>query len=234
MPTASELALEERDLWFDLAGRWSRRYSPEVWDDRPPTEAAVVVFFDPMPDLSRRASVWGHDLPGADLASLAAFASALADLEGDSWSSEKPDLATRAYETRRFLLGDRVIHWAVPWLDAVGRSYPAHHDAAHHDRDALLGLADVMRVAPELPGAEGLQVAGEDSFGPTEIVAGEAWVGSLWSGALTLDGMSEMGDSAEFYVAAATKWAELADRRPGSAQLWLDLAARARRTASAI
>lgn len=229
MPTASDVAHEERDLWLEVAGHWDSEQVPEVWEDRPPTEKSVVVFFDPMPDLTRRASDWGHRLPGPDLASLSSFASGLADLEADSWASDKPDLATRAYEARRRLVGDRVIHWAVPWLDVVGRCYPAHRDIAHRDHDALLELADVMRVAPELPGTEGLRVAGEDSFGPTEITS-DAWTTSLWSGALIVGGLGEIVDLQAFYRAAATQWGEVADLHPGSRQLWLDLAARARHT----
>jgi hypothetical protein len=232
MPTASDLALEERDFWLEMTDRWTNGFAPELWEDRPPTEKDVVVFFDPGPDLARRASEWGHDLPDVDLASLAAFASGLADLEAGSWSSDEPDLATRAYEARRFLLGDRLIHWAVPWLDVVGRRYPKYEDAAHHDRDTLLKLADVMRLAPELPGREGLLVEGEDSFGPMEVPAGEPWTSSLWSGALILEGVGENDDLTAYYEAAATRWGDLATRHPGSAQLWLDLAVRARATAS--
>jgi hypothetical protein len=232
MPTASDLALEERDFWLDLAGRWGPKDASDLWADRPPKEKAVVVFFDPGPDLNRRAAEWGHELPDVDLPSLSAFASGLADLEAESWLTDKPDLATRAYEARRFLVGDRVLHWAVPWLDAVGCCYPAHEEPAFSDRDTLLGLADIMRVSPELPGVEGLLVEGEDSLGPNENLEGSAWSSSLWSGALILDAMGEIADLAAFYETAAAHWSDLADRHPGSAQLWLDLAARARHTAS--
>ena len=36
------------------------------------------------------------------------------------------------------LTSDRLIHWAVPWLDAAGRCYPSHRHRAHQARDVLL------------------------------------------------------------------------------------------------
>lgn len=196
MPTASERARAEKQGWMNLAGLAA-----------PPSEKDVVVFYDPAPDLRRRG------IADDDLASLARFASGLCEAEARGWEEEDRDVATRAYEERRFLVGDRIIAWAVPWLDAVG---------AHEERDFLLDRGDEMRVAPILPGREGLQPAGEDSFG--SLRQGIGMVDSLWSGAVTFDSPPD-------YLKAATKWEALAAEHPGSAQLWTDLAERARRSA---
>ena len=230
MPTASERALSEAADWQRLAGHWDSEETPDVWADRPPREKDVVVFYDPGEDLNKRVGDWGHRLPDHDLASLAGFAAALARTEAEGWDSGAGDIATRAYEARRFLLGDRVLHWAVPWLDAVGQSYARYRDHAHTDRDFLLNLADEMRVAPTIPGREGLVAEGEDSFGPLDTNADrDAWVSSLWSGDLTL---RPTGDLATTYESAATRWRAFAVRHPGSAQIWTDLADRATTTAA--
>lgn len=230
MPTASERALTEAAGWQRLAGHWGSQETPEVWADRPPREKDVVVFYDPREDLDKRVGDWGHRLPDHDLASLAQFAAALAGTEAEGWDSGAGDIATRAYEARRFLLGDRVLHWAVPWLDAVEQSSAKHRGHAQADRDFLLNLADEMRVAPAIPGREGLVAEGEDSFGPLDTNANQdAWVSSLWSGHLIL-GPTE--DLATDYRAAATRWRAVAVRHPGSAQIWADLADRATTTAA--
>lgn len=237
MPTATEEAAAERDFWADLSGRWTDSHAPELWNDRPPTETSVVVFFDPIEDLERRARRWGHGLAGADLASLSEFAAGLASVEARSWSQDAPQTATQAYEARRFLVGDRLIHWAVPWLDSVGRCFPMHRLAAHDDRDRLLEIAETMRVAPATASREGLYMEGEDSFGPMEIPASDMWFRSLWSGDLifdtTLGSMSEAAtsDLTVLYEVSAGRWDGFAERYPGSAQIWLDLSERAVRTA---
>jgi len=191
MPTASERTRAEADQWA--------RMSPLT-----PTEYEVVGTYDPGSDLDRRAAEWGHQLANHDLGAIALFAAALAHTEADSWDDGTFDIATRAYEARRFLLGDRIIHWAVPWLLAEGPG-----DVASF----LLDLGDEMRVAPALPGNEGLQVAGEDSFGPLVPRDG------LLSGWVTLSEPPE--DLGRF-------WNQMATDHPGSAQLWLDLSVRAR------
>jgi hypothetical protein len=199
-----------------------------------PSEQGVVVFFDPMDDLERRSSDWGFVLRRPHLDELARFASALADAEARAWADDVPDLAVRAYESRRLLLGDRLVHWAVPWLDAVGRWYPERGDSAVGDRDTILEIADEMRIAPALTGSEGLVVPGEDAFGP--IVADvplRSLLRSLWSGDVLRAPAIDPPDAA-LYEAARDRWASLADGHPGSAQLWLDLANRAVQTARAL
>ena len=193
MPTASEIARIEAEGWVELADHWA---------SEKPTELDVVVFHDPSDDLVRRAAAWGHQLPSVDLSALSLFAAALAIKEAEAWEERTLDLATRAYEARRFLLSDRIIHWAVPWLISVG---------ADDDLRFLLDLADEMKVAPQLPGTEGLVVEGEDSYGPIDEIRGllSGWVGE-----------SERPDNLSRF------WQELAADHPGTAQLWLDLAAR--------
>lgn len=240
MRTASERATEERDFWVGLAQHWNRDTSAELWSDRRPSEKAVVIFHDPREDLNRRATRWNHQLPGTDLASIALFAAGLAAAEADSWDRDIGDIATRAYEDRRFLVGDRLIHWAIPWLDTVGRCYSAYEALAHGDRNDLLHLAEEMRVAPALAGQEGLSLEGEDSYGPVEMTPGPQWLRSLWSGALILDptapstGETLGPDLRLIYDSSGMRWSGFATRYEGSARLWLDLADRARRTVAAI
>lgn len=251
MPTASEASTAEAHRWSEVASRWGEERARELWDDRPPTERAVIVFYDPVRDLAKRASNWGYELEGPDLRSLALFAAALARAEAEGWQTGTGDVATRAYEARRFLLADRILHWAVPWLDAAARWFPRFSDSARADRDFLLDLGDDMRVAPIMPGSEGLVVEGEDSYGRIGRIGDrDRWVSSLWSGYLMLwaewDSISDAGrqgpspkarlgdlagdELAVLYEVAANRWTELAERHPGSAQMWADLAERARAT----
>ena len=241
MPTASEASSEEARRWSGLAERWGRDRWPEVWDDRPPTEKAVIVYFDPIEDLTSKARRSGHDLADASLPALARFAADLAGDEGLHWSAGEADLATRAYEQRRFLIGDRVAHWAVPWLDAVGRCYPATREKAHADRDFILAVADEMRIEPAVSGRIGLVIEGEDSYGPLEMSDDlDRWFSSLWSGHLILRATwaslrgelpyPSYDELALLYEVAGQRWRGVAGRHPGSAQIWLDLSARADRT----
>ena len=231
MPTATERALAEKELWAGLGDHWSHEAVPELWADRSPTEVDVVVFYDPAANLNRRAGEWGHELPGHDLSSLASFALGLAAAEADAWETGTRDIATRAYEARRFLLADRMVHWAVPWLDTVGRDNDSHRETAHSDRDILLAFGDEMRVAPLTPGREGLHVEGEDSFGPLDHNQRNLpdWIRSVWSGAIVLKADSS-SDLVGLFEDAANRWSQLASDHPGSAQLWVDLSERAART----
>jgi hypothetical protein len=208
--TAPERARAEADRWVELARHWT---------ESGPTETAVVVFYDPKTDLERRASDWGHTFDAVDLSALALFAAGLAITEAEAWEEETLDVATRAYEARRFLLGDRIIHWAVPWLEAM---------QARSDCGFLLDLADEMQLAPQLPGREGLQAHGEDSYGPIGVGVGDTR--SLWSGAVIL---KSPDDPVHLYRQASARWDELAQARPGSSQLWADLSERAAASADA-
>jgi hypothetical protein len=208
-----------------------------IYDDVAPSELAVVAFYDPMDDLERRTSDWGFALERPHLDKLARFASSLADAEGRAWADGVPDLAMRAYETRRLLLADRIAHWAVPWLDAVARWYPERGDWAVGDRDTILEIADEMRIAPALTGSEGLVVPGEDAFGP--IVADvplQHLLQSLWSGDVTFGTAAAEPQPLlrGRYAAAGQRWRALAEAHPGSARLWFDLADRADRTAATL
>ena len=191
-PTASEKTRTERARWAELATHST------------PTERELMLTYDPESDLDRRAGEWGHQFAEHDLGSIALFAGALAQTEANAWDDGTLDIATRAYEARRFLLSDRIIHWAVPWLLASG-------DA--DDAEFLLDLGDEMRVAPALPGHEGLVAKGEDSYGSLDQTGG------IWSGWV---GVSAQPEDLQGF------WTDLAEQHPGSAQLWLDLAARAR------
>jgi hypothetical protein len=219
-----------------------------VYEDRAARERDVVVYFDPAEDLERRWSEFDAGGPTPDLDGLARCARDLAEREADAWSRDIPDLAMRAYHARRNLVGDRILHWAVPWLEAVGRCYPSHRETAHADRDWLLGIGDEMRVLPAFAHGEGLSLPGEDSFGPVAVrEPWTAWIRSLWSGRLMLDATFRSmgcdpedpgGDMASdlilLYEASAARWRTVAGESPGSAGLWNDLAARADRTAAAL
>lgn len=211
MPTASERADEEVEAWTELAEHWAGH---EV------SERAVLVFFDPRQDLDGRAKRWGHDLAGPALSHIAIFAAGLASAESAAWQRGDRDVATRAFEERRHLVGDRIIHWAVPWLEA---------NEASDDRDFLLDIGDEMRVAPRLAGHEGRRLEGEDSYGPLFLqVPLEEWLRSLLSGVVL---MTEPDNPAEVYRAAAARWSVLAGEHPGSEELWHDLSERAKATA---
>lgn len=255
MPTkpdspAATAAQLEAELWASLAS--SANAIASEWDDVPPTEFDVVGF-DPTGDLERRTRAWGHILPDLGVAELCRFAAGLALAEADGWRDDHPQLATRAYEDRRFLVSDRILHWAVPWLDMAGRCVPSIRTSALEVRDELLDIADALRPAPVLvAGSEGLHLPGEDSYGPTSDMG----LGTLRCGVLLLRATirSLTGDPqrsrsllesdlaedsfretfATLFDVACARWRGVATLHPGSAQLWLDLAARAERTASAV
>lgn len=260
MPTgseASEQARREARHWVELAGDWRPEDHAAVWADLPPSEAAVLRFSDPSGDLERRAVAWGYRLPGGDLGDLARFAAGLALAEAEAWADDRPHVAARALEDRRFLLSDRILHWAVPWLDTAGRCYPGEREAAHGARDRLLAAGERLRCAPLLTGREGTTVPGEDSYGPIEIGVppGERLL-SLWSGAVImkatlasmrgapdvprvieaewLDDPALRRDLATLYEVAAGRWSRLAAQWEGTARLWSDLAERAEATAVAL
>lgn len=141
----------------------------------PDAREVTVTGFDPSEDLNRRGRWWSHRFPSDRLPDVLAFGVALATAEGDAWGSNDPVVATRAFEDRRFLLSDRVVHWLVPLTYAT--------PGAESMRDGLLALGDRLRVAPLLTGDEGIHPPGEDSFGPRATVLGlelgppERWIG---------------------------------------------------------
>ena len=253
MPTkpdsvAADTAEREAEAWAAVAAAADAITAD--WDDVPPSEVAVTGF-DPRSDLERRTNAWTHSLRSSGLGELCRFAAGLALVEADGWRDDHPQMATRAYEDRRFLLSDRILHWAVPWLDMVGRCSTPHRELAHGARDQLLDVADVLRPAPLLvEGKEGLHLPGEDSFGSLA----DAGLGVLGCGVLLLRATirsltadparprslteDDLGDPefretfATLFDVAAARWQALAGRHEGSSQLWLDLAVRARATAA--
>ncbi|NNF63388.1 MAG: hypothetical protein HKN07_03940 [Acidimicrobiia bacterium] len=247
---AADTAEQEAGAWAGVAAAADAILSE--WDDVPPSEAAVTGF-DPGTDLERRTTPWTYSLRSHGLGELCRFAAGLALVEADGWRTDHPQLATRAYEDRRFLLSDRLLHWAVPWLDMVGRCSTPHRELAHGARDQLLDLADVLRPAPLLvEGKEGLHLPGEDSFGSLAdsglgvlgcgVLLLRATVRSLTADpgrtrSLTDDDLADPEFRETFAVlfdVAAGRWKALAGRHEGSAQLWLDLGERANATAARV
>lgn len=236
-------ARAEASQWISVASAWSPEGPLHQWTDVYPREADVVHFFDPADDLDRRGERWEYSFTDRGLSDVARFAAGLAEAEAGAWRDDAPHIATRAYSDRRFLVADRLLHWAVPWLDAVAGAYSDLASAARRDEEGMLLIGDHHRGAPATTGIEGLYPAGEDSIGPVErSVALDAWLGSLWSGSVLLEkrlaAFSILGDGGgnapgtAFYRAAAGRWRDLADQHPGSARLWTDLSARASATAN--
>ncbi len=229
---AAEAARNEATQWIELVDTWRR--PPQIGVD--PAEAAVVRFYDPTDDLHRRMAQWGYEPGDLSLSDLALFAAGLAKAEAEAWQLDNEHIATQAYAARRFLLGDRILHWAIPWLRAVEPVEPIRALAAQL---SLLGMAESHRPAPLLVDGEGLTAPGEDSLGPVEVDAplSERLL-SVWSGqVLTLDLRQEVERGhlpeglADTYAAASVHWQDVAGSHPGSARLWRDLSRRAARTA---
>jgi hypothetical protein len=191
-------------------------------EDVVPTELTVTGF-DPGDDLRRRAGGWSHTLSDHTLASLARFAAGLAAAEAEAWERDDPSVATRALSDRRFLLGDRIVHWAVPWLVSLGVAEPASGPEAVAVVERLLAIGDRHRPAPALVGSEGLFPPGCDSIGPLPDRLDPTTLANGW---LFADPRTELGP--EPLAAAAALWTELADAHPGTAQLWKDMGSRAR------
>jgi hypothetical protein len=224
---AAEAARDEAELWATLID-----VVPEGWDDVPATEAAAVGFFDPGEDLAKRAARWSHTLPSQDLGSLAAFAAGLAVAEAEAWDRDEPHIATRAYEDRRFLVGDRIIHWAVPWLDAVAENRPDLRDVMLDHRTVLLEIGDRLRPAPALAASEGTVLEGHDAFGPLDPPGP---IGTVRTGLVLVGGQRAIEDRAglaDLHESAAARWRGLAWTHPGTERLWSDLATRAERAAA--
>lgn len=237
MPTGSETkasdqALAEAELWRRVATDWSGPGSPL------PTERATIPETDPTADLRLRGDAWGFVFGAADLAELSRFAGALALVEAEAWRSADGSLATRAYADRRFVFGDRILPWAVPWLIAAARDGLSGADRAQTTSRQLLQMADHHRPAPDLAVGEGLHLPGHDGYGPQDQPADlTGRLRSLWGGLAVIDEVGPLPpgpSTAERYGRAAANWVALAEAHPGSARCWLDLAARASRTAAAL
>lgn len=150
---ATEGASADRTRWADALSLVEGPMADAVEAD--------VTGYDATPDLERRARRWGHRMPSSTLPDVLAFGVALADVEIESWGEDDPVIATRAFEDRRFLLSDRVVHWVVPL------SFVFDGPGTEDLRSALLELGDRLRPAPAMTGTEGLHPPGEDSYGPT-------------------------------------------------------------------
>ncbi len=247
--TAATRAAEETGLWVQIASDCRAVLAFGV--DPQPTEVACTGH-DSTRDLDRRAAKWQHRLEGYGLDELARFAAGLASLEAERWGTDDAVAATAAHEARRFLLGDRMIHWAVPWADMAGRCHHPVRAEAHRLRDLLLDIGDRMRIAPLLTGDEGLHPPGEDSIGPeldgpldrvgrlaTGVVLFRATLRSLTSGAVSKPSplvtdltAAQREDLAMLHTVAAARWARTANRHPGTERLWRDLALRCEHTAA--
>lgn len=251
---AAQAATAEAETWIDLAVEWSAESHFHVWDDIPGSELDVVRLYDPAKDLHRRMSKWSYPVGMLDFSDLARFAAGLAQAEADAWETDRAHVATQAYAERRFLVADRIMPWAVPWFDAIVRAHPEESDGAAAAKATLLAIGDKMRPAPALSGSEGLVVPGFDGFGPLAPDAPSyEFLLSLWSGSvISLADLSTarhgrverrlieptwLTDSdttrafSNHYDQAALRWESVAVDHPGTAQLWLDLASRARQTA---
>ena len=73
-------------------------------------------------------------------------------------------------------MADRILPWAVPWLDAVDIAEAGSSHAL------LLELGDRHRPAPALVEGEGLALPGEDGYGPVEFGPTAKRLASLWGG----------------------------------------------------
>lgn len=214
------------------AAEWERIITlvEGAFPDGGPTEASVVRFHDPRPDLGARGARWGFTPATGSLVEVARLAGGLALAEAAARRDGDADIALAAFVERRHLVGDRLVHWAVPWLLAA--SAGPGDDAGVAAR-LLLEVADRLRPAPATGGTEGLFPPGEDSYGPVERVAPiDELVTSVWSGIAPGGPGRRSGRDADEFEAAASGWRRLAAEFGGTARLWIDLASRAERTAA--
>lgn len=153
MSTAATGAERDRVDWSELLARVETTLAAAREVD--------VTGYDPIDDLQRRGRWWSHRFESDRLADVVAFGVALAEVEVRTWREDDPVVATRAFEDRRFLFSDRLVHWVVPFTFIV--------DGAETVRRELLEMGDRLRPAPLLTGDEGMHPPGEDSFGPLEV-----------------------------------------------------------------
>ncbi len=216
MSSAAETARDEADEWGVIASMADSLAEYAV----PPATEVAVTGFDPTEDLERRTGGWAHRLDDHMLASLARFAAGLADAEAEAWTKDDPSVATRALADRRFLAGDRIIHWAIPWAVSFGALDLESAPEAVAVVERLLAIGDRHRLAPALTGTEGLFPPGNDSIGPLQDDLDTTTVLCGW-----FFGPGVVEPSA--LESAAALWTDLAERHPGTERLWRDYAARA-------
>ena len=213
---ASERAAREAVEWVEIAG----------WIGSVPSHSEVTELaltgFDPGSDLARRTRRWSYVLPDHTAHSLAIYAASLARAEAEAWERDDPVVATQAVSDRRFLVGDRFVHWVIPWLLPIGSA----EGAARQVVDAVLAIGDHHRPAPSLTSGEGMFPPGNDSVGP---LSDDVDTSSLLSG-WVFPG-EPPADLAPSYRSAERRWRELAALHAGTSQLWVDLAMRAGRSA---
>lgn len=221
---------EEYAVWVEAAR--SAEEFLKSWDDLRPAEALVMDVHNPAPDLQRRAMQWSHEFRTGELPEVLAFGAGLVGAELEAGERGQPDLVAKARSDRRFLLGDRILHWAVPWLEEAG---------IDQVKATILHLGDHHRPEPELTGSEGLTVPGEDRFGSlapaplSSLLCGGVVLGSTageW-GTTRADLRAGVfpAEAREWLQQRAERWERLRAHHPGSAALWRDLARRARATA---
>lgn len=152
-----------------------------------------VTGYDPIEDLNRRGRWWGHRFSTDLLSDVVAFGLALAQVEVAAWEADDPVVATRAFEDRRFLFSDRLVHWVVPLTFGI--------EAAEPVRSLMLAMGDRLRPAPLLTGDEGLHPPGEDSYGSHDLhLAIDLGSGERWTAL------------AEAHPGTARLWRDLARR----------------------
>lgn len=214
-----------------------------------PHELGIVGGFDPTRLLLAAMDRWHYKPRSFDLPELARFGAYLAAIATDAAACGDDNAATRARVALRRLLADRVLHWAVPWLDAIVRSEPQVAAQARDARDMFLDLAEQHRAAPVPEGSEGLMVPGFDGYGPMNIELGAALstlrcgdvlgepllsdIGVSWPIAMPLTPADAMALGRHF-LTVQQRWDQLAGRFPGSAQYWRDLSGRARLSAQRV
>jgi hypothetical protein len=215
---ASESAAREADEWIELADH----LDAVVELGAPAATERTLTGFDPTDDLARRTRRWSHALLDQSARALSAYAAGLARAESAAWIRDDPVVATQALSDRRFLFGDRMVHWIVPWLLPHVLGEAAVSKTADSIVNRMLVLGDKHRPAPALTGTEGLFPPGHDSIGPLPDSVDPS---SLLSGWVMVDGATN--DIGRVYEEASLTWAKLAAGHPGTARLWLDMASRA-------
>ena len=232
---AADRVRREAASWLELAD-----IASQIADGPRATEASIMKTYDPGPDLEKRASFWGHRLDDHTVVAISLFAGGLAAAEADAWADDVPDVAARAATERRFLVADRLIHWAVPWL------YTRPDDSiVHRVLSRLNALSDPLRIAPLVSGNEGITAPGEDRYGPLppplspvgSLLIGDVIPYEVVSKERSGSAIDELSDEETVLIrhhldGAATRWNSLIRTWPGSAALWTDLERRARDSVS--